>query len=372
MHVEDGRTPERLMRRALDLAWRGLGRVAPNPMVGAVLAHGQEVVGEGWHEGPGTSHAERVALEAAGDRALGATLYVTLEPCSHHGRTPPCAPAVVEAGVRRVVAGVGDPNPLVDGGGFAMLGAAGVDVVQGVLAEEAADLIRGFARHVRTGLPFVVLKAATSLDGKAAAADGSARWITGPEARADGHRLRARAGAVVVGAGTALSDRPALTVRLPDYSGRQPVRVLVDSAGHSPPSGALFDDSAPTLVATTTRAPEHAVASWKEAGARVTVYEPGDEGRVPLSWLLRNLGEEGIQEVLVEGGPTLGWAFVEGGLVDRFVLYTAPKLIGGLGAPGALGGAGVRSVDQAVRLSLRSVDRVGEDLRVEADVHRDR
>jgi diaminohydroxyphosphoribosylaminopyrimidine deaminase/5-amino-6-(5-phosphoribosylamino)uracil reductase len=372
MHVQDGRTPERLMRRALDLAWRGLGRTSPNPMVGAVLAHGEEIVGEGWHEGPGTAHAERMALDAAGDRARGATLHVTLEPCSHHGRTPPCAPAVAAAGVTRVVAAIGDPNPLVDGRGFAMLAAGGVDVIEGVLAEEVSDLVRGFARHVRTGLPYVVLKAATSLDGKAAASDGSARWITGQEARADGHRLRARSGAVVVGAGTALSDAPALTVRLPGYAGRQPMRVLVDAAGHTPPVGPLFDDAAPTLVATTTRASEHAVTAWKEAGARVTAYEPAEDGRVPLAWLVRNLGEEGIQEVLVEGGPTLGWAFVEAGLVDRVVLYTAAKLIGGAGAPGALGGAGVRSVTDAIPLSLRSVDRLGDDLRVEADVHRDR
>src|SRR5438874_7167288 len=264
------------MRRALSLAENGAGLAAPNPMVGAVVvADDGAVVGEGWHEGPGTPHAEVVALRQAGERARGASLYVTLEPCSHQGRTGPCAPAVAGAGIARVVAAVPDPNPEVDGRGLALLRASNVAVETGTCAVEAADLVRGFARHVRTGRPFVVLKAAASLDGRVAARDGSSTWITGEEARRDAHTLRARAGAVVVGAGTAVSDRPRLTVRLEGYRGRQPLRVVVDSSGRTPPDGPLFDGSAPTLVATSRRAPKPAVRGWSDAGAEVMVA--GDE-----------------------------------------------------------------------------------------------
>jgi diaminohydroxyphosphoribosylaminopyrimidine deaminase / 5-amino-6-(5-phosphoribosylamino)uracil reductase len=357
------------MRRALDLASRGLGLAAPNPMVGAVVVAGEEIVGEGWHEGPGTAHAEVMALAAAGERARGATLYVTLEPCSHVGRTGPCAPAVVEAGVARVVAATQDPNPDVDGRGFGILRAAGVDVDEGVLGEEARDLIAGFAKHVTTGRPFVVLKVAASLDGKMAARDGSSRWITGDEARKDAHRLRAASGAVVVGAGTAIADRPQLTVRLDGYRGRQPLRVLVDSSGRTPADGPLFEGGSPTWVVTTGTADRAGVDAWRERGVQVREL---DGERVPLRSLMADLGENGIQSVLIEGGSTLAWSAIEEGVVDRLVLYLAPKLIGGTGAPSVLGGAGIGSITDAVPLTIRSVERLGDDVKVVADVHRDR
>jgi diaminohydroxyphosphoribosylaminopyrimidine deaminase / 5-amino-6-(5-phosphoribosylamino)uracil reductase len=354
------------MRRALELAERGAGLASPNPMVGAVVVADGVIVGEGWHEGPGTPHAEVRALAAAGGRARGATLYVTLEPCNHFGRTPPCAPAVVGARIARVVASVRDPNPIVDGSGFRHLEAAGIEVESGLLEDEGRELIAGFSRHVLTGLPFVTLKMAASLDGKTAARDGSSRWITGEEARRDVHRLRACSDAVVVGSGTALADDPSLTVRLEGYRGRQPVRVVAAGRGQIPPTLALFDGSAPTLIATTANGvrPE-----WEETGAEVLAF---DEPSVPLAALVEALGKRGVQSVLIEGGPTLGWAAVEAGIVDRFVLYLAPKLIGGRDAPGVFGGGGVDAIANAVPIDIVRVERIGVDLKVVADVHRDR
>jgi diaminohydroxyphosphoribosylaminopyrimidine deaminase/5-amino-6-(5-phosphoribosylamino)uracil reductase len=367
---------EQYMRRALALAENGLGLASPNPMVGCVIVNGGRVVGEGWHEGPGTPHAEINALRAAGDLARGATMYLTLEPCSHHGRTPPCAPALVAAGVARVVAALRDPNPAVDGGGFEILRREGIEVTEGVLVEPARQLVAGFAKHVRTGLPFVTLKMGASLDGKVAAGDGSSRWITGEAAREDAHRLRAASDAILVGAGTAVADRPSLTVRLPEYRGRQPLRVLLDGRGTVRPAGALFGGGAPTLVVTTPSAPEDRRAAWEAAGAEVVVIGDGpDQARVPLGSLLELLGKRDVQSVLIEGGPTVAWEAVRTAWVDRFVLYLAPKLIGGVGAPGLLGGEGISTIDGALPIEIEDVARIGEDLKVTArlrDVHGDR
>ncbi len=357
------------MERAIALAERGLGCVSPNPMVGAVVVAGDRVVGEGWHEGPGLPHAEIVALNAAGELARGATLYTTLEPCCHFGRTPPCTDAIVRSGIARVAAAATDPNPVVHGRGLERLRDAGVEVREGVLEEIAERMNEAFATHVRTGLPLVVWKVAATLDGKAAARDGSSRWISGEAARADVHRLRAWSDAIVVGSGTALADDPSLTVRDPAYRGDPPLRVLVDGRGMVPASGALFDDRAPTLVATTEIAPRGRREAWDAVGAEVRVYE-GEH--VPLRELVADLGKRDVQGLLLEGGPTLAYAAVEAGLVDRVVVYLAPKLIGGRDAPGVLGGGGLAPIASAVPLQIRSFERLGDDLRVEADVHRDR
>jgi len=361
------------MERALDLATRGAGLAPPNPMVGAVaVASDGAVVGEGWHEGPGTPHAEVVALRAARERARGGILYLTLEPCTHHGRTPPCAPMVRDAGLDRVVVAARDPNPVVDGRGLALLRASGLAVTDGVLGEEGERLIEGFARHVRTGLPFVTLKLASSLDGKAAASDRTARWITGDSARADAHRLRARSDAVVVGAGTVADDDPALTVRLDGYRGRQPLRVVVDGSGRTPSTARVFDGAAPVLVATTGSAPGVRDA-WESAGAEVIALdqEPGSS-RVDLRALMAALGKRGLQSVLIEGGPTIAWSAIQTGVADRIVLYIGAKLLGGTDAPGILGGRGAPTIADSISVRIRSVDRLGEDIKVEADVHRDR
>ena len=362
---------EAYIERAIELAERGWGLVSPNPMVGAVVVADGLVVGEGWHEGPGLPHAEALALNAAGDRALDATLYTSLEPCAHYGRTPPCTEAIVGAGIARVVAATRDPNPIVDGKGFEVLRSNGVEVRTGVIADVAERQNRAFEKHVRTGMPFVVWKMASSLDGKVAARDGSSRWVTGDAARADVHRLRAWADAIVVGAGTALADDPELTVRDDGYRGRPPIRVLVDARGRVSTTGDLFDRQAPTLVATTEQAPIEVREAWRDAGADVVVF--GAEGElVPLGALLADLGKRDVQGVLLEGGPTLAWSAVEDALVDAIVLYLSPKLIGGLDAPTVLEGRGFAPIGRALPLWIHSVERVGQDLRVEADVHRDR
>lgn len=362
---------EALMRRALDLAERGRGLASPNPVVGAVVVADGEVVGEGWHEGVGTPHAEAMALGAAGDRARGATLYITLEPCDHHGRTPPCTRAIMEAGVSRVVAGTTDPNPIVDGRGFARLREAGVEVVTPVLGEECLRRNEAFAKHIRTGVPFVTLKMAATLDGKVAARDGSSRWITGEASRADVHAMRAASDAIAVGAGTALVDDPSLTVRAADRRGRPPLRVLVDARGAVPPDARLFSPDAPTVVATTETAPSAHRAAWARAGADVVVFE-AQAGRVPLDALLAHLGKRDVQALLLEGGPTLAWSAVREGLVDKLVLYLAPKLLGGDRAPGILGGEGLAPVGTALTVEIADLTRVGGDVKMEAYVHRDR
>jgi len=359
------------MERALGLAEQGRGLTSPNPAVGSVVVADGRIVGEGYHEGPGKPHAEVIALREAGDRARGATLYTTLEPCDHFGRTPPCTAAVIEARVARVVSAMRDPNPIVDGRGFAKLEAAGVEVQTGILSELAARQLEGYAKHVRTGIPFVTWKMAASLDGRVAAHDGSSRWITGEAARQDVHRLRGAADAIVVGAGTALADNPSLTVRDPAYRGRPPLRVLVDATGRVPASGDLFDGSAPTLVATTELASHERREAWRAKGAEVLEYE-SESGLVPFGRLVAALGERDSQNVLLEGGPTLAWSAIEDDAVDKVFVYLAPKLIGGKSAPGILGGRGFAPLSAALRLRVVSVDQIGEDVRVEAYVHRDR
>jgi diaminohydroxyphosphoribosylaminopyrimidine deaminase / 5-amino-6-(5-phosphoribosylamino)uracil reductase len=378
---------EAWMARAVALAEGGRGTTSPNPMVGAVLVLGGRVVGEGFHRAPGEPHAEVAALAAAGPAAAGATCYVTLEPCAHQGRTPPCADALLHAGVTRVVAALPDPDPRVDGAGLQRLRAAGVAVTVGVGADAAAEQNAAYLTHRRLGRPRVTLKAAASLDGKVAAPDGSSQWITGPAARADAHRLRAEADAVAVGAGTALADDPRLTARLhrpsgappwapssrPDasgHTGRQPLRVLVDAAGRVGADGHLFDADAATLVATTARAPVTAVEAWKRAGAEVLVCPEvavGDGGRgVDLAVLAAMLGRRGVLELLVEGGPRLHAGFWTAGLADRLVWYLAPLVIGGDGAPGLLRGGGAPTLSAARPLRIASVERLGADLRVVA------
>jgi diaminohydroxyphosphoribosylaminopyrimidine deaminase/5-amino-6-(5-phosphoribosylamino)uracil reductase len=363
------------MRRALELAEHGWGRVSPNPMVGAVVVDDADgsVFGEGWHEGPGSAHAEVMALAAAGDLAHGATVVCTLEPCNHFGRTPPCTRALIEAGVARVVVAATDPNLGQDAPGLEELRRAGIEVEHGLLAGESRRLNRAFERHVTTGLPHVTLKMASSLDGKTAAADGSSRWITGERARADVHRLRAWSDAVVVGAGTAIDDDPSLTVRDERFANaRPPMRVVVDTAGRVPASGHLFDGSAPTLIATTDLTSEERIREWTATGVEVTLLERDAAGAVSLRALIETLGKRDIQGVLVEGGATLAWSLVRDRLIDDVVLYVAPKLIGGTAAHGVIAGGGFVPIADALDLMFDSAERVGPDLRLEAHVHRDR
>lgn len=353
------------MDRALELARRADGCVAPRPPVGAVVvSEDGEVVGEGYTRRKPGPHAEDDALARAGDRARGSTVYVTLEPCNtKKSKTASCAQLLIDAGVRRVVAAVTDPCPDVDGRGVAMLRDAGIEVEVGARADEAARLIEPFAKWITTTLPFVTVKVAASLDGKVAAADGSSRWITGAAARAEVHALRRRVDAVVVGSGTVVADDPALTFRTPELDGDQPLRVVIDASGRTPETARLFDGAADALVITTSDVSDDRVNAWRTAGADVSRVASA-EGGVDLTAALRVLGERGVCHVLVEPGPQLASSFVERGLVDRLVLYLAPKLIGG-DAPGLLA-SGVKTIADAWDLGIERIDRVGDDLRIDA------
>jgi len=350
------------MRRALALARRARGRTSPNPMVGAVVAKGGRTIAEGYHRRAGEPHAEAVALERAGRRARGATLYVTLEPCCHQGRTPPCTEAVIAAGAARVVAAMKDPNPLVNGKGFARLRRAGIAVEVGLLEPEARLLNEVYCHYVATRRPFVTLKLAASLDGKIATRTGSSRWITGQPARLAVHRLRAESDAVLVGIGTALADDPRLTGRL--GGSEQPLRIVVDSRARLPAEAAMLrEHGGPVIVATTRRAPKSRLEALRRAGAAVLLVRQR-QGRVDLGALLDALGRGEVTSVLVEGGSEMAGSLLEAGLVDKFVLFVGPLLVGGREAPTTAGGRGVARLEDALRLERMTVRRVGPDLMI--------
>jgi diaminohydroxyphosphoribosylaminopyrimidine deaminase/5-amino-6-(5-phosphoribosylamino)uracil reductase len=312
------------MARALRLAEKGLTTTTPNPRVGCVLVKDAAVVGEGWHERAGEPHAEIHALNAAGNLARGATAYVTLEPCSHHGRTPPCADALIAAGVARVVAAMRDPNPQVAGRGLEQLRAAGIETADGLLAHEARELNIGFVSRMERGRPWLRLKLAASLDGKTALNNGKSQWITGPEARRDGHAWRARACAILTGAGTVRDDDPRLTVRDIETS-RQPLRVVVDSRFETPPTARILDGGNTLIVAAADDAAK--AAALRAAGAEVLVL-PSPQGKVDLPRLLQALAERGVNELHVEAGHKLNGSLVREGLVDELLLYFAPTILG--------------------------------------------
>ncbi len=353
------------MARALALGERGRRTAAPNPWVGCVLVSRGEIVGEGFHRAPGEPHAEALALRQAGERARGGTAYVTLEPCSHHGRTPPCADALIAAGVGRVVVAVLDPDRRVAGQGVARLRAAGVVVEVGLGSEAARRSLAPYLHQRLTGRSYCLLKAATSVDGRTAAADGSSRWITGPAARADAHALRADSQAVVVGAGTAMADLPSLTVRdVPDPPACQPLRVLLDARGRVPPKGPLFDPTlAPTLVIATEQADRDAVAAWRRAGAEVELVPPA-AGGVDLAAVLELLGRRGVLQALFEGGAGVHGALVAAGLADRLVLYVGGCLLGERGRPLAAW-PGPDAIDAAPRWRLLDARVLDGDARLE-------
>jgi diaminohydroxyphosphoribosylaminopyrimidine deaminase/5-amino-6-(5-phosphoribosylamino)uracil reductase len=354
------------MEQALDAAVTARRRTAPNPWVGCVLVRDGEIVGRGATEPPGGPHAEAGALLAAGGAARGATAYVTLEPCSFHGRTPPCAGALIEAGVARVVVALEDPDARVAGRGIAQLRDAGIDVTVGVGADRAARDLAPYLHHRRTGRAFVVAKVASSIDGRVAAADGSSRWLTSPEARADAHELRADSQAIVIGSGTALADRPQLTVRDADPAPRySPTRVLLDARGRVPASGSLFDtELAPTMVVTTAGAPASAVDAWRAVGAKVETVAAAPGAGVDLDETFALLGREGVLQVLVEGGGQLLGAITSAGRAQRLVVYVAPLALGTRGTP-AFAFSGPDSIGGASRYDLAAVRQLGPDARLD-------
>jgi diaminohydroxyphosphoribosylaminopyrimidine deaminase/5-amino-6-(5-phosphoribosylamino)uracil reductase len=361
------------MQRALDLAARARGRTAPNPMVGVVIVKQGRIIGEGYHRRAGLPHAEVEALRACVEDPAGAEIYVTLEPCCHHGRTPPCVEALIRAGIARVIAAVGDPNPRVDGQGFAALRAAGIAVDVGCEAAAARRLNEAYFKAVRTGLPFLVVKAAASLDGKLATSEGHARWITGPEARAWVHRRRNETDALLVGVGTILADDPLLTTRLDDPEARSPTTVILDTHLRTPPTARTLDPALDkrVLVYCGPGVDPERRRDLEARGATVIEAPLDAHGRVDVGHVARSLVEHCLLHVTSEGGAEVNASLFAAGIVDRVDLFLAPRVIGGRDAPTVCDGEGVGRVDQAPRLRFRSVRWLGEDLLVEADVLRE-
>lgn len=352
----------KMMKRALALARKGIGKTSPNPAVGAVIVRDGAVVGEGWHRKAGTPHAEIHALNMAGELARGADIYVTLEPCSHFGKTPPCADALIAAGVARVFVGMVDPNPLVSGKGVDRLRKAGILVQVGLWERECRLLNWPFIKHVTTGRPFVVLKSALTMDGKTATKGGDSRWITSEESRRMVHRLRASMDAVMVGIGTLLVDDPELTVR--HVKGRNPLRIVVDSKLRTPATARVLSlDSGRTIIATTC-GDNGKIEPLLAKGCEI-LHCKETCGRVDIDDMLDRLGRLGVQSVLLEGGEGLAGEMLRQGLIDKFIFFIAPKLVGGDGK-GLFSGPGAALMADAVPLRVERVTRVGADIMVEA------
>lgn len=367
------------MERALELAALGKGNTNPNPMVGAVLVKDGRIIGEGFHNGYGGPHAEVVAFDKATEEVAGATLYVTLEPCAHHGKTPPCADLIVRKGVREVHVAMVDPNPLVAGRGIRILEAAGIMVHVGAMEDQARALNEIFLHYITTGRPYVVLKTAMTLDGKIATVTGASKWITGEDARRHVHLWRKRVGGILVGIGTVLEDDPELNVRYHEDVQRQPARIVVDSAGRIPLEAKVLrrGEDTPVIVATTERMPLEKRRILESQGVQVLLCPSTAEG-VDLAFLLEALGRIKVDSVLVEGGGRMNHSFLQSGLVDKALFYIAPKIFGGETARTPVEGAGVQDVEHAYPFRFQEIVRFDDDILIVAqpkrrgdnDVHR--
>lgn len=355
------------MKRALSLARRALGNTSPNPMVGAVLVKGGKVIAEAYHKRAGTAHAEALALEMAGKKARGAALYVTLEPCCHtNKRTPPCTSAIITSGIKTVHVAMQDPNPYVSGKGIRLLERAGIKVEVGLMENDAKELNRAYIKHISTGLPYVTLKSAMTLDGKIATPKGQSKWITGPEARKVVHRMRSQSDAILTAIGTVKADNPELTARV--RGGRDPLRVIIDpDLDISPRSKVL---KSPTqsdhLTIIVTKAGAQRVKKLESAGIDILSYR----GKLDLRWLMGELGSMGITSVMAEGGASFNWHCLDEGIVDRVVFFVAPKVIGGRDSFPVVGGKSFRRLEDAIKLGPMRTRRVGDDLMIEADVEK--
>lgn len=354
---------ERYMWMALDLARRGCGKTNPNPMVGAVIVKGGEVVGTGFHRKAGEQHAEIVALLEAGERARHATLYTNLEPCSHQGRTPPCTEAILQAGIRRVVLATVDPNPLVSGQGIRILKEAGVKVKIGVLEEKARRLNEVFFKYITAKTPFVMVKAAMSLDGKIATTTGESRWISGEKSRRFAHMLRSISDGIMVGINTILRDDPLLTARLDGKKAINPLRIIVDTRGRLPLNSKVVKTACETktILATTNLADPEKLKALVEAGVE-TLILPLQDKQVDLQKLVLALGEKEISSLLVEGGGTLNYSFLNEGLIDKVYFFIAPFLLGGKNAPTPVGGAGVYELKESWKVQELELKQLDDDL----------
>lgn len=362
-------SPEKYMALAIAEAAKDEGFTSPNPPVGAVIVKNGKVIATGYHRGPGLPHAEADALQKAGSAASGADMYVTLEPCNHQGRTPPCSQAIVDAGIKQVFYAVADPNPAVTGGGHAMLEKNGLRVQRGIGASRAEEQMRFYLHAVQHKTPYVIAKFAASLDGKTATAGGESKWITGPEARREGHRLRAQVDAIAVGAQTALLDNPSLTARL-DREVRQPLRIVLDSKGRVPLESHLFNTSkaARTLVVTTKAMPHKHRAHLANRQVQVLTMPAKVNGQIDEQALLTELGKMDIQSLLLEGGSTLLGSFFETNQVQEVYAFLAPKIIGGATAPGAVGGTGIHHLSHVPVLKNLQTRRLGDDILITAQI----
>jgi diaminohydroxyphosphoribosylaminopyrimidine deaminase/5-amino-6-(5-phosphoribosylamino)uracil reductase len=351
---------EFFMKLCLKLAKRGKGFVSPNPLVGAVIVKEGEIVGKGFHPHFGAPHAEVFAIKEAGEKARDATLYVNLEPCCHYGKTPPCTKAIIEAGIKRVVVGMIDPNPLVNGKGIEELEEKGIEVGVGVLEEKARRLNEAYAKFIRERVPFVTLKMAQSLDGKIATKSGGSKWITGEKARRFVHKLRSEYDAVLVGANTVLLDNPSLTAH---GMGRDPKRIVLDGKGRVPPDAEVFGPGVERFVFTTQFSSPNWRKALEERGVEVIVSEREE---VDIKILLNELGRRGIASVLVEGGGETAGAFLEAGMVDKILFFIAPIIIGGREAKTSVEGKGCQNLQQAIKLVYQSIRKMGNDILIEA------
>ena len=344
------------MEIALSLAEKGRGTTSPNPMVGAVIVRNGEIVGQGFHCKPGGDHAEIAALKEAGDRARGATLYVTLEPCCHYGKTPPCTESIIKGGIRRVVFAMTDPNPLVCGAGSTRLREHNIETESGILEIQARKLNEAYLKFTSAGIPFITLKMAMTLDGRIAARDGSSRWITGPEARKRTHLLRASSDAVMVGVGTVLADNPRLTVR--DAAGSNPLRVILDSFLRSPLNAQVFSDE--RAIVFTGNQPDNAKLQELNKRGIVTWKTESEEGKISLKNVLQKLGEHSITSLLCEGGAALATSLLCDRLVDKLYIFIAPKILG-KGIDG-IKDLGIESLSNAIHIKNREIEELGDDI----------
>lgn len=359
------------MKRSLELAERGAGYTNPNPLVGAVMVKEGRIIGEGYHEIYGGPHAEVNAFRHATEDVKGATMYVTLEPCSHHGKTPPCANAIVEKGIKKVIIGLKDPNPLVAGRGIKILTENGIEVVTGVLEEEGRKQNEIFLKYIITGLPFCIMKTAMTLDGKIAAYTGDAKWITGELSRKYVHQLRHRVAGIMVGVGTVLADDPFLTTRLEHGQGRDAARIIIDSNARIPTEAKVLtlQSNAKTIIAVTDKADSGKIRTLTDKGVEI-ITTPQKNGRVDLAFLMKELGERKIDSILLEGGSELNYSALEEGIVDKVNAFIAPKIIGGNSAKTPVGGEGKAYISEATPLKDIDFHRFGDDIMIEGYVRK--
>nr|WP_304218265.1 bifunctional diaminohydroxyphosphoribosylaminopyrimidine deaminase/5-amino-6-(5-phosphoribosylamino)uracil reductase RibD [Fredinandcohnia onubensis] len=354
------------MNLAINVAKAGVGQTTPNPVVGAVIVNDGRVVGIGAHLKAGEPHAEVHAIRMAGEKAQNSTAYVTLEPCSHHGKTPPCADLLITSKVKRVVVATTDPNPLVAGKGIAKLKAAGIEVEVGVCKEQADALNAVFFHYLDKKRPYVTLKSATTLDGKIATVTGESKWITGEAARQDVHLYRSIHDAILVGVNTVLMDNPSLTTRLPNGTGKNPIRVILDSKLRTPLDSQIVNDGkAETWIIVSNQVNQEKMNEFSEKkGVRIIQLQ---EANLSISTMLTRLGEEGISSIFVEGGAEVNGSFLKEKAINQVIVYLAPKLFGGKQAPTAIGGSGIESIDDSLQLTIKSVEQLGEDVKIIAE-----